>query len=203
MEANFTLTNYQDVCLNPTLPGGAESSRQVLVQRGVFTQSALDPSSSSVVYAAPFPQNNAIPLNTKGGVWRSTDNGASWTQMKNALNATQGTDRASFAVTPITGGFTRMYVGDGNAGANAARLFRTDDAVHATDASFTDLTALQDASSAPNKRSATAQANAGATTWFTLHPANLTSCIWAVPSTTAIMALGTTAAPSSAQPMLA
>ena len=74
-----------------------------------------------------------------------------WTQMKNALNATQNTDRASFAVTPITGGFTRMYVGDGNAGTNAARLYRTDDAVHATNASFTDLTALQQASSAPNQ----------------------------------------------------
>ena len=29
------------------------------------------------------------------------DNGASWTQMKNALNAGLNTDRASFAVTPI------------------------------------------------------------------------------------------------------
>ena len=44
-----------------------------------------------------------------------------------------------------------MYVGDGNAGTNAARLYRTDDAVHATNASFTDLTALQQASSAPNQ----------------------------------------------------
>ena len=49
--------------------------------------------------------------------------------MKNALNATQNTDRASFAVAPIAGGFTRMCVGDGNAGTNAARLYRTDDAV--------------------------------------------------------------------------
>ena len=74
--------------------------------------------------------------------------------MKNALNATQNTDRASFAVQPITGGFTRMYVGVGNASvttANQARLYRTDDAVHATDGSFTDLTALQQASSAPNQ----------------------------------------------------
>src|SRR5207245_4408270 len=87
-------------------------------------------------------------------VWRSTDSGATWTQMKNALNAARNTDRASFAVTPIAGGFTRMYVGVGNNSqttANRARLYRTDDAVTATNASFTDLTAVQQASSAPNQ----------------------------------------------------
>ncbi|HEY2569292.1 MAG TPA: hypothetical protein VGI25_08230 [Candidatus Udaeobacter sp.] len=151
--ATFTLLNYQDVCLN-ILPGNAGVVQASFGStRGVHAAS-LDPSNSNVVYAAPFPQNNALPLNTKGGVWRSTDNGTGWTQIKSALNATQNTDRASFAVTPITGGFTRMYVGVGNssaAGANQARLFRSDDAVHATDASFTDLTGLQQASSAPNQ----------------------------------------------------
>jgi hypothetical protein len=47
-----------------------------------------------------------------------------------------------------------MYIGDGNssvAAANQARLYRTDDAVNATDASFTDLTALQQASGVPNQ----------------------------------------------------
>jgi hypothetical protein len=47
-----------------------------------------------------------------------------------------------------------MYVGDGNSSqtpANRARLYRTDDAVTATNASFTDLTAVQEASSAPNQ----------------------------------------------------
>jgi hypothetical protein len=149
--ANFTLINSQDVCLNPTLPGSAGIVQASFGSTRGVHEVALDPHSSSTVYAAPFPSNNICPPNSGGGVWRSTDNGGTWTQMKNALNATQNTDRASFAVTPITGGFTRMYVGDGNAGANAARLYRTDDAVNATDASFTDLTALQDASSAPNQ----------------------------------------------------
>ena len=149
--ANFALLNYQDACINPDLPGDAGIIQASFGStRGVHAV-ALDPSSASIVYAAPFPSNNVCPNNVNGGVWRSTDSGASWTQMKNALNATQNTDRASFAVTPITGGFTRMYVGDGNAGTNAARLYRTDDAVHATNASFTDLTALQQASSAPNQ----------------------------------------------------
>ena len=149
--ANFTLLNYQDVCVNPDLPGDAGIIQASFGStRGVHAV-ALDPHSASIVYAAPFPSNNVCPNNVNGGVWRSSDSGGSWTQMKNALNATQNTDRASFAVAPIAGGFTRMYVGDGNAGTNAARLYRTDDAVTATDASFTDLTALQQASSAPNQ----------------------------------------------------
>jgi len=152
--ANFTLLNYQDVCLNPTLPGSAGIIQASFGSTRGVHETALDPGSSSIVYAAPYPQNNAIPLNTKGGVWRSTDSGATWTQIKNALTPSLNTDRASFAVTPITGGFTRMYVGDGNssvATANQARLYRTDDAVTATDATFTDLTALQQASAAPNQ----------------------------------------------------
>ena len=152
--ANFTLLNYQDVCLNPTLAGSAGIIQASFGStRGVHAV-ALDPYSASIVYAAPFPQNNAPPFNTKGGVWRSDDSGANWTQIKNALNPAQTTDRASFAVTAIAGGLTRMYVGVGNSSitaANQARVYRTDDAAHATDASFTDLTAIQQASAAPNQ----------------------------------------------------
>ncbi len=149
--ANFTLLNYQDVCLNPTLPGSAGIVQASFGSTRGVHEIALDPGSSSIAYAAPFPSTAICPPNSGGGVWRSTDSGTSWTQMKNALNATQNTDRASFAVQQITGGFTRMYVGDGNAGVNAAQLYRTDDAVNATDASFTNLSALQDGSSAPNQ----------------------------------------------------
>ncbi len=149
--ANFTLINSQDVCLNPDLPGSAGIIQASFGSTRGVHEVALDPGSATIVYAAPFPSNNICPPNSGGGVWRSTDSGATWTQMKNALNVAQNTDRASFAVQPITGGFTRMYVGDGNAGTNAARLYRTNDAVNATNASFTDLTALQQASSAPNQ----------------------------------------------------
>src|SRR6266487_2417249 len=152
--ATFTLLNYQDVCLNPTLPGDAGIIQATFGSTRGVHETGLDPNSSSIVYAAPYPSNNVCPPNTGGGVWRSTDSGATWTQMKNALNATLNTDRASFAVTPIAGGFTRMYVGDGNSSqtaANRARLYRTDDAVTATDASFTNLTAVQEASGAPNQ----------------------------------------------------
>ncbi len=152
--ANFTLLNYQDVCLNPDLPGDAGIIQASFGSTRGVHETALDPGSASIVYAGPYPSNNVCPNNVNGGVWRSTDSGATWTQMKNALNVTLNTDRASFAVTPIEGGLTRMYVGVGNssqAAANRARLFRTDDAVTATDASFTNLTAIQDASGAPNQ----------------------------------------------------
>jgi hypothetical protein len=152
--ASFTLLNYQDVCLNPDLAGDAGIIQASFgSSRGVH-ETALDPNSASVVYAGPYPSNNVCPNNVNGGVWRSTDSGASWTQIKAALNVTLNTDRASFAVTQIAGGLTRMYVGVGNSSqtaANRARLFRTDDAVSATDASFTNLTAIQDGSAAPNQ----------------------------------------------------
>jgi hypothetical protein len=161
--ATFTLLNYQDVCLNPTLPGSAGIVQASFGStRGVHEVEA-DPgyNTNQTLYAGAFPQNNAIPLNTKGGVWRSTDAGANWVQIKNALNPAQNTDRASFDVTPIAGGSTRMYVGVGNAsiaacatcdgGSNQARLYRTDNAVTATNAAFTDLTAIQQTSSAPNQ----------------------------------------------------
>jgi hypothetical protein len=150
----FTLLNYQDVCLNPALPNGAGVIQASFGSTRGVHEVALDPGSSNIVYAAPFPSNNICPPNSGGGVWRSSDNGASWTQMKNALNVTLNTDRASFAVTRIPGGLTRMYVGVGNssvAPSDQARLYRTDDAATATDASFINLTALQQASSAPNQ----------------------------------------------------
>src|SRR6266536_2807267 len=152
--ATFTLLNYQDVCLNPNLAGDAGIIQATFGSTRGVHETSLDPGNSSIVYAAPYPSNNVCPPNTGGGVWRSTDSGATWTQMKNARNVTLNTDRASFAVTPIAGGFTRMYVGVGNSSqtaANRARLYRTDDAVTATDASFTDLTAVQEASAAPNQ----------------------------------------------------
>jgi hypothetical protein len=120
--------------------------------RGVHAM-ALDPNwngtTNKIVYAADFPG-----LSGGGGVWRSTDGGSSWTQIKNALDPALNTDRASFAVTPIAGGFTRMYIGVGNSSVSAAdqaRLYRTDDAVNATNGSFMDLTAIQQGSSAPNQ----------------------------------------------------
>lgn len=97
--------------------------------RGV-SRVALDPSSDDIVYASAYQQ----------GVWRSLDGGGTFSQILPPVNPGENTDRAEFAVTPLGGGLTRMYVGDGSTGApgGEARFFRTDDASGA--AVFTDLT---------------------------------------------------------------
>jgi transcriptional regulator with XRE-family HTH domain len=115
---------------------------------------ALDPgynwSTNQTMYAADFPGQGAVG----GGVWRSTNGGATWTQIKTALKPNLTTDRASFAVTPLPNGDTRMYVGDGASadtdadttacpgGTCRARFYRTDDARAAAPV-FTNLTTSQ------------------------------------------------------------
>jgi hypothetical protein len=135
--------------------GGASSSASTthpLVTRGVWRQTgstftllrgtfirgttevAVDPNNPNVLYQASFAE----------GVWRSLNNGATWTQIKTALNPALTTDRAAFALAKLPGGKTRMYVGIGNqsdSGANRARFYRTDDAAGA--ALFTDMTTRQ------------------------------------------------------------
>ena len=140
--ANFTLLNAQTICLNPTLAGNAGIIQASFGSTRGVNHIELDPSTSTIVYAAAFPRNNALPLNTGGGVWRSNDSGATWAQIMTALNPAQNTDRAQFAVAKLANGKTRMYVGDGNAGAPAARFFRSDDVATGAPA-FTDLTTSQ------------------------------------------------------------
>jgi len=91
----------------------------------------VDPTHAGVLYVNEFSR----------GIWRSTDNGATWTQIKTPLSDTLSTDRAEFAVTTLPNGSTRMYVGVGNqndTGVNRARFYRTDDASGA--AVFSDMT---------------------------------------------------------------
>jgi hypothetical protein len=126
---------------SPTPPYNGTSAFASI--RGV-NEVALDPdfngTTNRIVYAADFPGQGGVG----GGVWRSTDGGATWTQIKTALNAANNTDRAEFAVTTASGN-TRMYVGVGNSsdsGANRARFFRSNDA-RAASPVFTDLTTSQ------------------------------------------------------------
>jgi hypothetical protein len=138
--ASFTLLNAEGICLNPTLPGDAGRIQSSFGSIRGVNDVEFDPNyaTNTTLYAAAFPAIDA----TRGGIWRSTDDGSNWTQIKTALNPGLNTDRAEFAVTPISGGFTRMYVGDGNDGTNAARFYRSDD-VATGSPTFTDLTTAQ------------------------------------------------------------
>jgi len=94
----------------------------------------VDPTHAGVLYVNDFG----------AGIWRSVDNGATWTQIKTPLAAGLSTDRAEFDVTTLPNGKTRMYVGVGNqtdSGGNRARFYRTDDASGA--AVFADMTTAQ------------------------------------------------------------
>jgi hypothetical protein len=75
------------------------------------------------------------------GIWRSTNGGTSWTQIKAPLTG-GSTDRTEFAVTRLANGKTRIYAAEGDTGPATgpySRLFRSDDATAASPV-FTDLT---------------------------------------------------------------
>ena len=59
--ATFTLLNYQDVCLNPNLPADAGIIQASFGSTRGVNRVEFDPSTSSTIYAAAFPQNNALP----------------------------------------------------------------------------------------------------------------------------------------------
>jgi hypothetical protein len=124
-----------------TCPAVCDGTNLKATIRGV-NKVQLDPgyngTTNKIVYAGAFGPQDVMG---SGGVWRSTDGGVTWAQIKAALTTAATTDRPEFAVTPITGGFTRMYVGEGASGAPTARFYRTDDAAGA--AAFTDMTTSQ------------------------------------------------------------
>jgi hypothetical protein len=128
--ASFTLLDAQGICLNSTLGNAGRVQSTFSSPRGV-NHVEFDPTTPSTVYAAAFQE----------GVWRSTNGGSTFTQIKTPLDATQNTDRAEFATAALPTGFTRMYVGVGNTGSPQAHFYRTDDATGA--AVFTDLTTSQ------------------------------------------------------------
>jgi hypothetical protein len=89
----------------------------------------LDPADANIVYASSYAR----------GIWRSTDAGVTWSQIKTSLNTTLPQTRAAFDVTRLANGKTRMYVFEGNTGNPYSRLLRSDD-VSTGAPVFTDLT---------------------------------------------------------------
>ncbi|MFG1780065.1 exo-alpha-sialidase [Micromonospora sp. NPDC049048] len=94
----------------------------------------LDPRDADVVYASSYAR----------GVWRSTDAGATWAQIKPSLNPAVFQTRAAIDVTALPNGKTRMYVYEGNIGNPYSRLFRSDDVAGGTPA-FADLSSANPA----------------------------------------------------------
>ena len=140
--ANFTLLDPTTVCLNPNTAGNAGIIQASFGSTRGVNHIEIDPTSSSTIYAAAFPQTNALPVNTGGGVWRSNDGGATWTQIVPSLAANNANDRTEFAVTLLPNGKTRMYIYDGNTGSPQARFYRSDD-VSTGSPVITDLTTPQ------------------------------------------------------------
>ena len=98
----------------------------------------IDPSNPDIVYAASYAR----------GVWRSSDSGTTWEQIKPSLNATIGTTRPDIAVTTLPNGHTRMYVGEGHtSAAEYSRLYRSDE-VESGSPVFTQITSNDPSTSA-------------------------------------------------------
>jgi hypothetical protein len=116
--ATFTLLN------GTTLP---------FVFRGA-TDVVLDPNDHNTVYASMYGQ----------GVYRSLDGGTTWTQIFAPVNPANPSviERASLAVNTLPGGKTRMYIGVGDNGTFASRLYRSDDAAGAAPG-FVNITTAQ------------------------------------------------------------
>jgi hypothetical protein len=138
--ATFALLAPEGVCLNPNLPGDAGKIQASFGSARGVNDVEFDPNyaANATLYAAAFPRTTG----SGGGVWRTNDDGATFTQIKTALAPTNINDRAEFAVTRLANGNTRMYVGDGNTGSPAARFYRSDD-VATGSPTFTDLTTTQ------------------------------------------------------------
>src|SRR6478672_7111136 len=75
------------------------------------TAFAVDPTHSGVIYASAY----------NVGIWRSTDNGATWTQIHAVTNT--GAMRSEFAVATTPDNHTRMYSGEGDSGSPFSRVF--------------------------------------------------------------------------------
>jgi hypothetical protein len=85
----------------------------------------LDPTNPNIVYAGSYAR----------GVWRSTDAGTTWVQIKASLDPTFTIVRPELAVTTLPNGKTRMYVGEGSediATTPPSQFFRSDDVTTAS-----------------------------------------------------------------------
>src|SRR6266404_8270164 len=109
--ATFTLAQPSSVSL------GGQSGQTFLSSFGSSrgaTALAVDPTHAGVIYAAAY----------NVGVWRSTDNGANWTNIHPCqITCDFAADRSEFAVATTPDGNTRMYQGEGDSGSPYSRFW--------------------------------------------------------------------------------
>jgi hypothetical protein len=106
--ATFTLLQPSPVSVGPQ-PGQTFMS-SFGSSRGA-TDVAVDPTHPGVIYATAYNR----------GVWRSTDNGATWTNIHAGLNT--GAYRSEFALATTSDSHTRMYQTAGDSGTPYSRFF--------------------------------------------------------------------------------
>jgi hypothetical protein len=111
--ATFTLLQSSAVTLGPQ-PGQTFLS-SFGSSRGA-TGVEVDPTHPGVIYATAY--------NT--GVWRSTDNGATWTNIHACQTCGGGASRGEFALATTSDGNTRMYQTEGDSGALYSRFWVAD-----------------------------------------------------------------------------
>ena len=109
--ATFTQAQPSSVSL------GGQSGQTFLSSFGSSrgaTALAVDPTHAGVLYASAY----------NVGVWRSTDNGANWTNIHPCqITCDFAADRSEFAVATTPDGHTRMYQGEGDSGSPYSRFW--------------------------------------------------------------------------------
>ena len=132
------------------------STNHPLVTRGLYRQTG---NAFALIWPAPPPTRGSTTVKVdpthpgyiyvnafQQGIWRSIDNGASFSQIftpQDATVLTSAIDRSEFDITTLSSGATRMYVGEGQGGGSGqhANFFRSDNAD--TTATFTSLGGIQ------------------------------------------------------------
>ena len=132
------------------------STNHPLVTRGLYRQSG---SGFTRIFTAPAPTRGSTSVKVdpthpgiiyvnafQQGIWRSTDNGTSFSQIFTPQDATvvnSAIDRSEFDVTSLPSGATRMYVGEGQGGGTGhhSNFFRSDNAD--TAAAFVSMGGIQ------------------------------------------------------------